>query len=200
RGAHQRATRDTAPYTSFVPNSRLASGMRSSLPCMRSSSSWFIGKGSKPNACIPHARSRALSVAPVLRYGTVMSDGSSALALSRIAANIGDAKSDAGASFPRDVIARSTSESFTTFFNRMTTRPVRRHRHRVRYLLCILYRDVQPLASHDADPSTFVERELRLDQLGMVGDQPPHSPLATLLLVGVGDEDHVARQHAAPVD
>ena len=38
---------------------------------------------------------RALSVAPVLRYGTVTIDGSSAATLARIAANIGERKSGA---------------------------------------------------------------------------------------------------------
>ena len=50
-----------------------------------------------------------------------MSDGSSAEAASRIAANIGELKSDAGASVPRDVILSSTSESFTSHPSRLTT-------------------------------------------------------------------------------
>jgi hypothetical protein len=82
----------------------------------------------------------------------------------------------------------------------MAARSVRRHRHHVRHLLGVLHRDVQPLPSHDAHPSAFIEGELGSDQLGVIGDQPSHPPLAALLLVGVRDEDHVARQRAALVD
>jgi hypothetical protein len=76
----------------------------------------------------------------------------------------------------------------------MAPRTVRRERDGVRHLLGVLHGDVEALAADDARPSAFVEREFRLDELGVVLDQPAHPPFAALLLVRVGDEDHVARE------
>ena len=70
---------------------------------------------------MPQLRSRALSVAPVLRYGTTASVGISACALSRMALNIGEWKSLAGESSPRSVTVMSTWLSPTTCFSFATT-------------------------------------------------------------------------------
>ena len=51
----------------FVPNASDAIGIRSSLPCIRSSSFLSSGNGRMPYALMPNRRNRALSVAPVLR-------------------------------------------------------------------------------------------------------------------------------------
>ena len=82
----------------------------------------------------------------------------------------------------------------------MAARPVRRDGDHMRNLLRVLHRNVETLAADDPRASALVEREFRLDQLGMVLDQPSHAVVAPLLLVRVGDEDDIPRQRAPLVD
>jgi hypothetical protein len=78
-------------------------------------------------------------------------------------------------------------------------RPARRHGDDVRHLLGALHRHVQRAPPHDARAPALVEGELAAHELRMVGDQPPHAELPARLLVGVGDEHHVARERPAAV-